>query len=277
VGREGAHLFLATMSNPPKVSHWDPKYLSRIGPPLRPQIEDLALVRQALGAIDGLHMLLGVTPEYATLAARMVAVDYKEAMIREVWPRTMPGHGAVRADWLRLPFAAQSIAAVLGDGSVNARAYPKEYALLFEQLQRVLVPGGRLAMRVFVRPEGAQNCQALCARAMRGEFGSFHAFKWRLAMAMVAESGEVNIRAADIYACRRRLLPDDERLVAATGWNPAEVDTINAYRDATVSFSFPTLGELRRSYAATFDEISATHGSYELAECCPILALQVKN
>lgn len=235
------------------------------------------MIRRALGTIDGLHLLLGATPEFATMAARMVAVDHSEAMLREVWPRSMPEHRAVRADWLRLPFAAQSVVAVLGDGSVNARAYPNEYALLFEQLQRVLTPGGRLVMRVFVRPEGAQSRQVLCERALRGEFRSFHAFKWRLAMAMVAESGDVNVRAADIYACRNRLLPGDERLAAATGWSTDEIDTINAYRDATISFSFPTLEELRRSYAATFDEISVAYGSYELAECCPILALQVRK
>lgn len=252
-------------------------YLNRIGPPLRPQSEDLVLLRRALGTMDGLHLLLGVTPEFATLAMRMVAVDYSEAMLREVWPRSLPEHRAVRANWLHLPFAAQSVAAVLGDGSVNARAYPDEYTLLFQQLQRVLVPGGRLVMRAFVRPEGAQSCQTLCERALRGEFRNFHAFKWRLAMAMVAESGEVNVRTTDIYACRKRLLPDDERLAAATGWNMDEIGTINAYRDATIFFSFPTLAELRRSYAATFDEISAACGSYELAECCPILALRVRK
>lgn len=235
------------------------------------------MVRQALGTTDGLHLLLGATPEFAALAAHMVAVDFNEAMLREVWPRSMPGHGAVRADWLRLPFAAQSMAAALGDGSVNACAYPQEYTLLFQQVQRVLVPGARLAMRVFVRPEGAQSCDALCERALHREFGSFHVFKWRLAMAMVAESGGVNVRAADVYACRNSLLPDDERLAAATGWNTDEIDTIKTYRDATVSFSFPNLEELRRTYAAAFEEIGVAHGSYELAECCPVLALQVKK
>lgn len=132
-------------------------------------------------------------------------------------------------------------------------------------------------MRVFVRPEDAQNCRTVCDRALRGEFRSFHAFKWRLAMAMLAESGGVNVRAADIHTSRGRLLPDDATLAAATGWDVAEIDTINAYRDTTVSFSFPTLEQLRRSYAAVFDEISVAHGTYELAECCPIVALQVKE
>lgn len=243
---------------------------------MRPQGEDLELLRHALGPTSGVHLLLGATPEYATLAPQMVAVDYNDAMLREVWPRSIPEHWAVRANWLSMPFAARSVAAALGDGSVNARAYPDEYVQLFEQMQRVLVEGGRLALRVFVRPDVAPNCRTLCEGALRREYRGFHAFKWRLAMAMLAESGEVNVRAADIYACRRRLLPDDEPLAAATGWNIDEIDTLNAYREATVSFSFPTLAELRRSYAATFDEVSLAHGSYELAECCPILALQVK-
>ncbi len=264
-------------SNSSRVSHWGPKYLSRIGPPLRPQDEDLVLLKRALGSISGVHLLLGATPEYATLAAQVVAVDYNEAMLREVWPRSARGHDAVRANWLRLPFAAHSVVAVLGDGSVNARAYPDEYTMLFEQLRRVLVPGGRLVMRAFVRPEGAQSCRTLCERALRREFRSFHAFKWRLGMAMLAESDEVNVRAADIYACRRELLPDDETLAAATGWDIAAIGTINAYRGATVSFSFPTLEQLRRSYAATFDEISVAHGAYELAECCPILSLLARG
>lgn len=132
-------------------------------------------------------------------------------------------------------------------------------------------------MRVFVRAENASSCQELCDRALRGEFRSFHAFKWRLAMAMLAEAGEVNVRAADICTCRHALLPDDETLAATTGWNIGEIDTINAYRDTTVSFSFPTLGQLRRSYAATFDEVSMAHGSYELAECCPVFSLLARE
>ena len=244
---------------------------------MRPQEEDLDLLRRALGQISGVHLLLGATPEYASLAVCMVAVDYNETMLRDVWPGSASGYIAVRANWLRLPFAKQSVAAVLGDGSVNARAYPNEYTLLFDQLQRVLVPGGRLAMRAFARPARVQSCQTLCERALRREFAGFHAFKWRLAMALVAETGEVNVRATDIYACRRRLLPDDEQLAAATGWNIAEIDTINAYRDVTVPFSFPTLDELRESFAATFDEINVTHGSYELADCCPILALRARE
>jgi SAM-dependent methyltransferase len=244
---------------------------------LRPQGEDLELLRRALGPTTGMHLLLGATPEYAVLAPQMVAVDYNEAMLREVWPSNIAEHWAIRANWLRLPFAAGSVAAALGDGSINARAYLDEYLQLFEQLRRALVQGGRLAMRVFVRPEVAQSCRTLCDAALRREFHNFHAFKWRLAMAMLAESGAVNIGAADIYACRRRLLPDDEPLAAATGWNVDEIDTLNAYRAATISFSFPTLEQLRRSYAATFDEIGIAHGSYDLAECCPVLALRAKN
>ena len=70
---------------------------SRVGPPLRPSPQDVAVAsaavdgwRAATGRDDPTLLLLGVTPELCALPlgprSRVLAVDRSLEMIRGVWP-----------------------------------------------------------------------------------------------------------------------------------------------------------------------------------------------
>ena len=265
------------MSTSPRKSHWDDqaRQWSRIASPLRPHGDDIDNLRRALANTAGLYLLLGVTPEYSRLFDRVVAIDNCAAMIGALWPGSLRGKDAVQADWLHLPLREGSCDACIGDGSLNFFSCPSQYGLFFHQVQRVLRPGGRFALRVFVRPAAGETCAAVCEHALRAGIGSFHAFKWRLAMAIAAESGDSNVRVAHIREVFVSLLPDREQLAAASGWSVDDIGTIDAYRDAAASYSFPTLSQLRDSVPACFKEIDLRYGTYELSERCPILVLEL--
>ena len=112
---------------------------------------------------------------------------------------------------------------------------------------------------------------------MTAKIGSFHAFKWRFAMAMVAQARNANIGVADIRARFNSLMPERNELSAAAGWTRAQIDTIDTYADVQYQLSFPALADIRGTFSSTFREIDVMYGSYELAECCPILVLQARQ
>lgn len=258
-------------------TYWNAAYRGRLASPLTPHRDDVANARAALQACTGTHLLLGVTPEYGALTESMVAIDRRGNVIADLWRTMFPGRPAVHANWLNLPFREQSFSAAIGDGCLNALAYPSQYGRMFEELRRVLERGGRLALRTFVMPEEAETCETVCEQAMRAAIGSFHAFKWRLAMAMLAESGEHDVAVVDIHKRFCALFPRRDPLAAAAGWTRADIDTIDAYPNSQIRLSFPTLAQLRRAFDSAFDEIELRYGNYELAQCCPLSVLQARR
>ena len=265
----------ALMQTRPRSGPWHDhaRQWSRLASPLRPHGDDVSNVRHALQNAAGLHLLLGVTPEYAHLTDGVVAVDRNEAMISALWPH--PGRNAIQGDWLHLPVRHEVCGAVIGDGALNAVRYYSEYVRLFDEVKRVLQPGGRLVLRAFVRPEMEEEaCEAVCERTNKGNIGSFHAFKWRLAMAIASESGDTNVPLGRIHATFESLWPDRQQLAATTGWTPEQIATIDVYRGLRASYSFPTLSELRQAFASNFREVALAYGSYELSDRCPVITLE---
>ena len=256
--------------------HWNAhaRQWSLIASPLRPHRDDVGNLRQAIDTNSGLHLLLGLTPEYAALFNRLVAVDCSAAMIAALWPAQAPGKMAIQADWLGLPLGDASFHSCIGDGSLNVFSFPSQYPRFFDQLARVLRPGGRIALRVFVRPDAGEACDAVCASALQARITSFHAFKWRLAMAIAHETGDSNVRVAAIREAFMRRLPERKALAVASGWSVESIDTIDAYAKAGASYSFPTLAHLRRAVPDYLETVDLKYGRYELAERCPMLVLQ---
>jgi SAM-dependent methyltransferase len=241
---------------------------NRLGPPMRPSPEDVEHFRRALGDTPGECLLLGVTPELAQLSAHLTALDNSADMIRALWPqdrRTLLG------DWLDMPFDDAAFDHVVGDGCPVLLDHPLQHERLFAEAARVLKPGGRLVMRVFVCAEQTETPERVCAMALAGEIRGFHAFKWRLSMALAARSRDYTFCIADTLHTFEHLLPDRAQLAAVTGWSLQDIATIDFYRGSSARYSYPPLSALRSIVPLPLREIEVRHGSYELAERCPIL------
>ena len=258
------------MEDSSQSQHWNKfaQQWNKLSSPMRPCAEDVEIMRRNLGSDPGRTLLLGVTPELAEHSKNLIALDNNAAMIEALWSDDKEGHHAVLGDWLDMPFEPQYFDTVIGDGSTVLLSYPTQYEQLFEQISRVIKPGGRVSIRFFLRPENGETCAIVCNEALSGRIKGFHAFKWRLSMAVAAEGGQPDINVADTFAAFDRLLPDRKQLAEATGWSMEEITTIDLYRGSEARYSYPALSELRQKIPPAFVEESIECGTYELAECC---------
>ncbi|HXL99218.1 MAG TPA: class I SAM-dependent methyltransferase [Rhizomicrobium sp.] len=217
-------------------------------------------------------LLLGVTPELCGIAQETVAVDHSANMIARVWPGDTPSRKAVLADWRSLPAVQPDFSAAIGDGSLNAVSYA-DYPAVFAQLARVLATGARIAFRVYETPQHCETIAQLRDDVMAGRERRFHAFKWRLAMALASERQNPDLPVALIYDVFSRVFADSEALLRATGWSGADLAEMEAYRGRDTKYSFPTRREILAAMPAPFTNARfPSSGSYALAERCPIFA-----
>ena len=147
---------------------------------------------------------------------------------------------------------------------------------LLAEMKRVLHPAGRLLLRVFIRPDKHESLDAIHADLFAGRIGSFHAYKWRLAMAMHGDISE-GVRPAGVWRKWRECVPDPSALAKKTGWPEHVIATIDAYRDSSAVYYFPTMNELREMLGHAFSIVDSYISGYELGERCPLLALQPKS
>jgi hypothetical protein len=244
---------------------------------LRPHKDVVEGLRQAIVGHDEHVLLLGVTPELADLGRTLVGVDKNEMMIAKIWPGDTSRRRVVKADWRALPFAAREFSAAIGDGSLNALPYPDGYRQICDQLSKVVRPGGRIAFRLYKTPDRPETVDAARAAVESREIKGFGAFKWRLAMAIVAETGDPNLAVEDIRARFDQLFPDRGRLAGTTGWAADDIDTIDVYKGSPEIYSFPTFDQLRTAIPAAYGTPRlVAAGSYELAERCPLVLMDLK-
>jgi hypothetical protein len=272
--------FLRIDREPPATDHWQAhaRQWSRIGSPLRPHADDVAIMQTWLAAHvpaarPARGLLLGVTPELFHPAPHTtVAIDRERAMVDMLCAQQQGhsyGSAAIQGNWLALPFAAATFDFAFGDGSFNLLRYPDDYCALFEQLQRVLRSEAPLMLRIFTAPDRGESSIAVIEAACERRIASFHACKWRLAMSLVAAHGDANIEVAEIHREFERLAPDRAALARRTGWPRSAIDTIDAYRGSSAVYSFPRAEEWRTIAARHSVELARSQGRYELAERCP--------
>jgi len=251
----------------------------RVGPPLRPAAEDLAHLEACIaawsrrtGRAAPRALLLGVTPELATLAwprgTTLVACDRALPMIRNVWPGDTAWRHAVCADWLALPCRTGRWDLVLGDGVLNVLPGIAHYGAAVDAVAALLAPGARVLLRLFVRPPSAESVDAVFAAAAAGAIGSFHTLKWRLAMAVQGGRADAGVALDDIWQAWHAHVADARAFAAARGWSRAAVDTIEAYRGEAVRYSFPSVEELEACFAPVFRSEPCRQPAYELGERC---------
>ena len=227
-----------------------------------------------MGSDPGRCLLLGVTPELAGLANDMTAIDNSAAMIEALWKPLADVKPAILGDWLDLPFEDASFDTIIGDGCLVLLSHPGQYERFFEQLSRVISPGGRILLRVFVGAEQGESREQVCHAALNGEMKGFHAFKWRLSMAIASEADDRNLCVAETLATFDRLIPDRNKLEAATGWSMDDIETIDFYRDSKTLYCYPALSQVRRIIPYGLRETGIIYGHYELAERCPLMVIE---
>ena len=244
-------------------------------PPLRPNAEVVSAVRGAIAGHEERVLLLGVTPELAEIGSTTVAVDMSESMLAVVWPGDTGTRRAICGNWLNMPLHLREFTAVIGDGSF-AFMHLAGYVPLFEQLGNLLLPGAAFAMRCYETPEPCETVAQLRDEMMTGcNRVGFHAFKWRLAMAIVAQSGNASISVVLIHQVFEREFRDRDALSAASGWSAAQIAEIDWYEGQDSIFSFPTRREILAALPANFSNpCFIASGHYELAERCPILCAE---
>ncbi len=243
---------------------------NRLQPPLRPNDEVTDALASAIGGRRAHAILLGVTPELAGIAEETTAIDHAETMIANVWPGDTATRRALLGRWQALPLTQRKYTAVLGDGSFNTLLYA-DYATVFCELARVLAPGARIAVRLYETPEPCETLAEVRADVMAGRERRFHAFKWRLAMALAAERGEADVPVVDIHRAFEREFPDRAALARATGWNDADFAEMDAYQGQEAVYSFPTRRQMIAALPASFvNPQFVSSGRYALAERCPI-------
>lgn len=242
----------------------------RLQPPLRPNEEVVNALANAIEAQRTNAILLGVTPELAGIAEDTTAIDHAETMIANIWPGDTPTRRALLGRWQELPLTQRKYSAVLGDGSFNVLLYA-DYRAVLSELAHVLVPGARIAVRLYETPEPCEPLARLREDVMEGREQRFHAFKWRLAMALAAERGDADVPVAAIHRAFEREFPDRTALVRATGWSDADFAEMDAYKNQDTIYSFPTRRQMLDALPAAFaNPRFVSSGNYALAERCPI-------
>jgi len=253
---------------------------SRMASPLRPCDEDIELLVAMAAAPDheASRLLLGVTPEIAdrfTPADGMLnAVDVSAEMIRSVWVGDTTHRRAIIGNWLALPFATGSIDTVLADGILVLLPFPQGARRLAAELARVLRPGGHLAIRCFCRPPSAEALGDVLDAARSATIGSFHAFKWRLAMALQGDDPSVGVAVSDVWRCFEEAFPDREHLSRLTGWSGESISTIDVYRDNPARYAYPDEWAIAAAISGSLEHTETYRGNYELAERCPVLGFR---
>lgn len=252
---------------------------SQLGPPLRPSPDDAAALQRIVAELQpGARIaVLGLTPEIIgcdwPADVTLCAVDHSPAMMARLWPpQKSPANAyALLGDWCALPLAAGSLDLVAGDGCYVLLDHPRGYAALTREVRRVLRPGGRYVIRVFLRPDCAETIAEVAQALAGGVIGSVHALKLRLLAALHGASG-AGSRLDDVWQAWSVLAPRlPAHLAGARGWTPQEIVGIEAYRGLPSRYYLPTLAELRQAVKPWFAETACIHGGYELAERCPTL------
>ena len=193
-------------------------------------------------------------------------------MIAQIWPGNVADRAVIRGDWTDMPFAPVQFGSAIGDGPLNMMQWPSDYQLIFRRLGEVIRPGGRIIIRCFTAPETGESCEALAVQLLSGKRIGFHAFKWRLAMAIVHEIQSTNITVRAIWDAFERLFPDRDLLCQMSGWSLATIAEIDDYRVSTLEKSFPT----RTQLADAFPGLRLVEsGTYEMADRCPLLVMDV--
>lgn len=274
------------MHNVEPLDVWEKqrKQWGLLSSPLRPTKEDVRIYNHEISTWVGPQdkaltaLILGVTPELPALhwpqGSTVYGLDRSMSMIHSIWPRQVAhASGCIAMDWLAVPLAPGCADMILGDGSFSLVSWPDGYINMLGIIEGLLKPGGRLLVRFFTRSGPDEDCDIVFDDLMNGRIGSFHAFKWRLAMAIQGANPD-GVVVSDIWKVWHSKGITDEQVASRNNWPIEVVGTINAYRDAGQVLTFPQQKKLRELLARRMNIKSFQLPEYELGERCPIIAME---
>lgn len=206
--------------------------------------------------------------------SRWTAVDRSFDMVRAVWPGPIrPLDLAIVGDWRHFPCRDAVFDLAFADGCLTNLPFPEGYISICEAIRRVCARGARWIARCFVQAERSESATDVLGELQEESAGSFHAFKWRIAMALQPDA-HTGVLLADVYDAFAAAAPDLGALAARRGWTADVVRTIEAYRALEVRYTFPTLDELGALLTGRgFEILEIAIPSYELGSRCPTLVL----
>lgn len=258
-------------------AHWAAVYqpAPRLGPPLFVDESIAAAYRDAVVGHAARGLLLGATPQLADFAADVTAVERNPSVIASRWPGDTRHRRALCADWRDMSFPSASFTTCIGDGSLNSLPSLEAVAAVLDRVAGFVVPGARMAFRVYRTPDDCETVAAVIAAARNRQIISFGALKWRLAMAIAHEHSDPVMPVGAIRDRFEREVADRERFATETGISRQDIDTIDIYRGSDETYCFPTGDELLAALPASVRFLTfAGSGSYELAEHCPLAVLE---
>ncbi|HEY5565434.1 MAG TPA: class I SAM-dependent methyltransferase [Rhodothermia bacterium] len=275
----------SSQSERPAGGHWQgiARLWSQVGPPLRPSLEDLRFVEQAVNRkndrTDPFRVLiLGVTPELYELPwpdeTEVVSADHTAAMIDEIWPG--PPGTAHLTEWTSLPFATDSHHIVLCDGGLHLVKYPDGSRQLAQEVRRILLPGGLCILRLFLPPRKRESVDSVLTDLLAGGIGNLNLLKFRLWMALHEDPAE-GVELRKVWDAVHSAAPDLERLATNIGWSPDHMLAINTYRGSQNRYHFLDMNDVTKLFCEDRGgfEVESVHvPTYELGEQCPTLVLR---
>ena len=259
----------------------------KIGPPLIPCPADWALMEAAImPTLTGLESprvgLFGITPQIVQSPwpanTQLQAFDHSAEFIARVWQpcQHIKLSLVYRAKWQNLPLADASLDVIVGDNALGVLPNLAEYTPVLAEVARVLKPGGVLCLRCITLPDVAASPEQLREETLAGQINSFHALKWRIAMALSA-APDYSVETARVHSTFDQLFPDRALLSQVCQWHLAVIDTIDAYRDSTTRYNVAPLAELLSVMARWFDMMAIEYPDYEMGSHCPTLSLKRRD
>jgi hypothetical protein len=278
------------MSPDPRAPYWGGDVAHQwhlYGPPLRPCAADVQAMEDAVRRFADHRarplkaLLWGVTPEIATMSwpegTQLLALDKSQAMIERVWPGDVAGfRKAVLIDWFEYKCTDGRHDVVIGDGNFAPLDYPRSYRALAAAAYAALTDTGIVISRFWVRPTEPETPDAVFEDLRANRIESFHAFKFRLAMAL-QQSAETGVAVSEVLSAWKRARIDMNSLLAMTGWRRETVDMIYLYEGKTSRLSFPNVAELEAVMSEYFDPLETRYLGYEIGDRCPIVTCRVRD
>jgi Methyltransferase domain len=264
------------------AQQWD-----HVGPPFRPTPEDIGFASAVLRSMPNAErtgaltsMLLGVTPELAAILAktRSLEIDHSIGMINWSWMKFPRGQLAtpIAARWTSLPLRNNSVDLIFGDGCNIQLEFPGAYRTWSREMARILRPGGRVVLRVYVLPETPELSNAVIDDLMHKRIGNSNVLRMRLFMALQT-SATIGVQVSDIAGYWKSARIDEKFLYTELGWPAAGIGIFDVFKNIELRYSFPTIRQLRMVFSDHFIELDRHNPGYEIGSRCPTIVLQKIN